>query len=239
MAVKQDIWHGDSIELLPRLHARRNVRSIITDPPFGVDNQSNMAVTASGKEHARKIANDSDPQIAMEVFTDVMTAALPAMMDESDIYIFTSHQVLEEWLVFTRQLLEPHGYRRKAIMTWEKDGPGMGDLNTWGMGVEFILYFKRGNRLKTAKRRNAVFHVPQVRPNALIHPHEKPLPLLNAFIEHSTMPGEFVLDPFGGSGSLARAARSMGRSALCIELDEKNFTMAKRSLDSGHGEGMF
>lgn len=219
-------------------HAKRNVRSVITDPPFGVNNQSNMAVTADGKANARKIANDESPEIAMKVFTDVMQSLIPGMHDESDIYVFTAHQVLEEWLVFTRQLFEPFGFKRKAILVWEKDGPGMGDLESWGMGCEFVLYFKRGSYRGPAPRRNNVLHTPQLRPGDLTHPHEKPTALLDTLLQHSTRPGDLVVDPFGGSGSLARAAREAGRSGISIELDEHNWQRAKAKLDAV-GSGLF
>jgi adenine-specific DNA-methyltransferase len=234
-----DIWHGDSVDLAKRFHAKRKIKCVITDPPFGVDNQSNMAVTAHGKEYARKIANDESPEVAIATFKSVMHSVLPGMQDESDIYIFTAHQVLEEWLVFTRELLEPSGFKRKALLVWEKDGPGMGDLNTWGMGCEFVLYYKRGNRAKSDTRRNNVLHIPQLRPNQLIHPHEKPLPLLELLIKHSTNPGDFLVDPFGGSGSLVRAAERTGRSAVAIEYDEYNYKEALKKLKEGEGEGMF
>lgn len=232
------IWHGDSADLGARFHAKRGIQSIITDPPFGVDNQSNMAVTKEGKEHARKIANDESPEVAIATFRRVMEAMIPGMKDNSDIYIFTSHQVLQEWLVFTQELLVPHGFRRKAILVWEKDGPGMGDLETWGMGCEFVLYYKRGNRERSDKRRNNVLHVPQLRPSELIHPHEKPLPLLELLIKHSTDPGDLVVDPFGGSGSLVRAAQRTGRHGVGIEYDELNYQKALKKLTEGEGAGM-
>lgn len=232
----QQIWHGDSRELGKRFVAKRNIQSVITDPPFGVNNQSNSSVTPEGKAMARKIANDETPEIAMAVFTEVMETIIPGMKDESDIYVFTSHQVLEEWLVFTKQLFEPHGFRRKALLVWEKDGPGQGDLGTWGMGCEFILYYKRGGRELTDKRRNNVLHTPQINPNKLIHPHEKPEPLLEILLKHSTSEGDLAVDPFGGSGSLARACRNMGRSGVSIEYDELNYKLAKEKFDD---VGMF
>lgn len=230
------IWHGDSIELAKKLKPK-TIQSIITDPPFGVDNQSNMAVTDEGKEYARKIANDESPEVAIEVFTKVMESLLPALKDEGDIYIFTAHQVLEEWLVFTSELLEPHGFTRKAILVWQKDGPGMGDLKSWGMGCEFILYYKRGSRAATAPRRNNVLAFSQLRPNQLIHPHEKPLPLLEALIEHSTSKGDWIVDPFAGSGSLVRASRSLGRNSIGMELDDKNYELASRKLNEATSAG--
>lgn len=231
MRVVQDVWHGDSAELGKRFLAKRMIQSVITDPPFGVDNKSNSAVTPDGKAYARKIENDETPEIAMATFERVMGTIIPAMKDESDIYVFTSHQVLEQWLEFTRVLFQPYGFVRKAIGVWAKDGPGQGDLKTWGMGCEFILYYKRGKRPMNGKRTNLIFNESQVWPGKLIHPHEKPTSLLCKFIEHSTNPGDLVVDPFGGSGSLARAARQTGRSGVSIESNEKNFKLAKQALD--------
>lgn len=234
----QDVWHGKSEDLALRFHAKRQIQSVITDPPFGVDNQSNSATTPEGKAMARKIANDETPEIAMATFEKVMQSVIPGMKDESDIYVFTAHQVLEQWLEFTRVLFQPYGFTRKAIGMWIKDGPGQGDLNTWGMGCEFILYYKRGRRPCSSKRTNLIFNESQVRPNKLIHPHEKPLGLLRKLIEHSTSEGDFIVDPFGGSGSLARAGRETNRSAISIEYDETNFKLAKRALDQME-QGLF
>jgi adenine-specific DNA-methyltransferase len=230
------IWHGDSIHLT-RLLKPGMIQSVITDPPFGVDNLSNMAVTAEGKSNARKIANDESPEIAMKTFTDVFGSLMPALKPASDIYVFTAHQVLEEWLTFTRNLFEPHGFTRKAILVWEKDGPGMGDLESWGMGCEFILYYKRGDRAKSDVRRNNILHTPQLRPNQLIHPHEKPTQLLETLIKHSTNPGDWLIDPFGGSGSLVRAAERTARCAIGIEYDEENWRRASAKLLEGEGAG--
>ena len=226
----QVIRHGDSREVLKKL-TNGTVASLITDPPFGVNNQSNMAKTQEGKKYARKIANDESPEQALSVFEEVMEVALPKMREQSDIYVFTSWQVLEMWLLRTERLFGEAGYTRKGIGVWAKDGPGMGDLDSWGMGMEFILYYKRGGRPRSDDRRNFVFNTPQIRPAQLIHPHEKPIALLQALIKHSTSPGDIVVDPFGGSGSLARAARELNRNALCVEYDEINYNLAVKKLN--------
>lgn len=232
MKLVQQVWHGKSEELAVRFHAKRQIQCVITDPPFGVNNQSNSAVTPDGKAMARKIANDETPEIAMETFSRVMASVMPGMKDDSDIYVFTSHQVLEQWLEFTRVLFQPFGFTRKAIGMWIKDGPGQGDLDTWGMGCEFILYYKRGRRPCSSKRTNLIMHHSQVRPGKLLHPHEKPTDLLIELMKHSTDPGDFLVDPFGGSGSLARAARQADRSAVSIEYDQFNYETAKKALDT-------
>ena len=231
------IWHGDSTELAARFKEGR-VDCIITDPPFGVDNQSNQAVTAEGKAYARKIANDESPEVAIATFKSVMNVLLPKTKADCDMYVFTSYQVLKEWLEMTDDFLGTHGFKRKAIIVWEKEGPGMGDTECpWGMGSEFVLFFQKGRRPKTGTRRNSVVRTPQLRPGELIHPHEKPVSLLEIFIKQSTEPGEFLVDPFGGSGSLVRAAERCGRSAVAIEYDEHNYNLATKKLNEGDGGG--
>lgn len=228
-----DIWHGDSIDLCKRFQAKKRVSCVITDPPFGVDNLSNMATTEEGKKYARKIANDESPEQAIKTFKAVMESLLPGTKDDADAYVFTSYQVLSDWLVMTDDFMPQFGFKRKAVLVWEKDGPGMGDLECpWGMGSEFILFFQKGRRPKSTKRRNSVLHVPQLRPNQLIHPHEKPEALLELLIKASTKEGDFIVDPFGGSGSLVRAAKACGRSAVAVEYDKQNYDLAKAKLDS-------
>lgn len=228
----QQIWEGKS-EILSQKFKAGSVDCIITDPPFGVDNLSNQAVTQTGKEYARKIENDESPEVAIAIFQRVMDVLLRKTQAECDAYIFTSYQVISEWLVMLDSFLPEYEFRRKAILVWEKDGPGMGDTNCpWGMGSEFIMYFQKGKREKDTRRRNSVLHVPQVRPNELIHPHEKPVPLLETFIKTSTKERDFIVDPFGGSGSLARAARNVHRSAVVIESNKKNYKLAKQKFDT-------
>jgi len=228
------IWHGDSIELCQKFKPG-SVNCIITDPPFGVDNLSNSSVTEQGKKYARKIANDESPEVALTAFTAVMATLLPKTSDDCDLYVFTAYQVLKEWLVYLDQYLEGHKFTRKSILVWEKDGPGMGDLNSWGQGHEFILFFKKGNAERQSARRSGVLHIPQLRPGQLIHPHEKPPELLEILVKHSTKPNQFLVDPFGGSGSLVRACRACGRNCVAIEIDKDNYEAGKRKLETEEG----
>lgn len=53
----------------------------------------------------------------------------------------------------------------------------------------------------------------------MIHPTQKPVPLLKMLIERITRPGALILDPFAGSCSLAVAAHETRRRFLCIDRD--------------------
>ena len=47
--------------------------------------------------------------------------------------------------------------------------------------------------------------------------YAKPVALLRRILELATEPGDLVVDPFGGSGTTAQAARETGRSSILIE----------------------
>ena len=64
-----------------------------------------------------------------------------------------------------------------------------------------------------------VWRVKKVPPQRMVHLTEKPTELAVRALGYSTLPGEKVLDLFGGSGSTLIAAEQMERRALVMELD--------------------
>ncbi|HIA7732010.1 TPA: site-specific DNA-methyltransferase, partial [Escherichia coli] len=55
------------------------------------------------------------------------------------------------------------------------------------------------------------------------HPCEKPADMLWQIINASSRPGDLVADFFMGSGSTIKAALSLGRRAIGVELEEERF----------------
>ena len=53
------------------------------------------------------------------------------------------------------------------------------------------------------------------------HPTPKPLDLYRRLAELLSRPGETILDPFMGSGTTLVAAKSLGRKAIGIEIEER------------------
>jgi DNA modification methylase len=64
-----------------------------------------------------------------------------------------------------------------------------------------------------------LWHVKKVNPQNMIHLTEKPVELAIRAMQYSSLPGENVLDLFGGSGSTLIAAEQTGRRAFLMELD--------------------
>jgi site-specific DNA-methyltransferase (adenine-specific) len=64
-----------------------------------------------------------------------------------------------------------------------------------------------------------------------VHPTQKPVDLIMPMIRYSCPKGGHVIDPFGGSGSTAIAARISGRSCTCIELDPDRAAIARNRIE--------
>jgi site-specific DNA-methyltransferase (adenine-specific) len=65
----------------------------------------------------------------------------------------------------------------------------------------------------------------------LLHPCQKPLPLLEFLIKTYTNEGETVLDNCVGSGSTCVACKNTNRNYIAIEKDEKYFFIAMERLN--------
>lgn len=64
-----------------------------------------------------------------------------------------------------------------------------------------------------------VWSIKKVNPQSMIHLTEKPVELAVRAIQYSSLPGENVLDLFGGSGSTLIASEQTGRNAFLMEID--------------------
>lgn len=64
------------------------------------------------------------------------------------------------------------------------------------------------------------------------HPHHKPFGVLEPLVRQYSRPGQLVLDPFGGSGSIAATAQRLGRRAATLELKAEWATRIRERLKS-------
>lgn len=62
------------------------------------------------------------------------------------------------------------------------------------------------------------------------HPHHKPFSALEPLVRAWSRPGELVLDPFAGSGSIPVAAARLGRQVACLELRPEWAALVTRRL---------
>lgn len=178
---------------------------VFTDPPYGVNYQSNMR-TKSAKFDVLK--NDDT------FITDWIAPV--ATVSTGFVFVWTSWKVLKEWIEFT----EPIGDLSNLII-WNKGGGGMGDLKkTFSSDYEVALVFNRGSEL-TGKRIGSVWDVGKDSAGSYHHPTQKPVGLAATAILSTTQPENIVLDVFGGSGSTLIAAEQTERTCYMMDIDPR------------------
>jgi DNA modification methylase len=108
-----------------------------------------------------------------------------------------------------------------------------GDLEgNYAYQTEMIVYGCKGDHKLIGDRpRNALFFK-RVEGRELIHPAQKPIPLLQFIISKSCRQGGVVLDPFSGSFSTTMAAHQMGIYSVGIDLDQKNVDLGIKRLSA-------
>lgn len=203
---KHRLMCGDStsIDAVDTLMSGHKADMVFTDPPYGVEYQSNMR-TKSQKFDV--LAND-------DAFLDI--SPIVESFSTGWMFVWTSWKVQTKWI----DLLGGFGYPTNIVI-WHKPGGGIGDLKkTFSSDYEVALVWNRGAEL-CGKRIGSVWTINKDGATTYVHPTQKPVALGVEAIDKTTNKGAVVLDLFGGSGSTLIACEKTGRTARLMELDPK------------------
>lgn len=192
---------------------------VLTDPPYGIDYQSSRRIDRLRKP---KIANDKTP------FVDFLPEALRVLKDGGVLLCFTRYDVEYKF----REAANTAGFVTYGQIIWDKVIHGMGDLNgdVAPQHENIIFARKSGPFVFPHRRPTSVIRIQRVMPDKLVHPNEKPVPLGERLIDQFCMPGGIVMDPFMGSGTIARACKDLGYNFIGFELDPKYVEIANKRL---------
>lgn len=226
---------------------------VIADPPYGnIVNKTWDHIEESDVvfcdwmiDWTRALERMSLPGAALYVWGGV---GLPRNGDKSPFRPFLRYLVEAELRT---------GYELSTPITWKKKrayGIQWGYLFT----REELAYFVLGNHKKPRKftvplleakrgyagynekypakseffRRTNVWDDVTEIMRGKVHINQKPRRLMEIPIEVHTEPGEWVLDPFAGSGTTAHAARALDRKFVVVEKDPEEFEKMVVSLRS-------
>jgi len=106
-------------------------------------------------------------------------------------------------------------------IVWDKQHPVLTRKDFMG-AFEICFYGWRlgaGHKYYGPNNATDLWHLKKIPPQQMEHLTAKPAELAVRAIQYSTIPGENVLDLFGGSGSTLIAAEQTGRHAYLMEID--------------------
>lgn len=193
------LYHGDCI----KDHAEwLEADVLVTDPPYGMAFKAGKRVNGQSSEWTSRWTGVA---IAGDETTEARDTAL-ASWGEKPALVFG-----------TWKKPAPEGVRE--VLVWDKVvSTGMGALDIpWRPSWESIYVLGKGF---AGKRSHGVLAIsmPTLDPARKDHPTAKPLSLMSALVSKTL---GTVADPFAGSGSTLVAAKSMGRKAIGVELEER------------------
>jgi len=201
---------GDCLEIIKQI-PDKSINAIITDPPYGIQYYSGRY----------KEKNPFDYMLNDDNFNVPLDLLYGKLKDDGSMFIFHSHRfpIIDE--------------RIKNTIIWVKNNWTAGDLRgNFGNQYECISFFPKSKFKNHSRRYSNVWHFNRVPYKSLLHPTQKPIPLIYRLIEVSTSKGEVILDPFLGSGTTVVAAERLGRRWIGIEISGDYCEVAKKRVNS-------
>lgn len=216
----ENLWlmKGDCLERIKEIPSG-SVDMVLTDPPYGMDFQSNRRVV---QQKFAKIANDK----SLDWVDSFIDECHRVMNDNSAIYFFCSWHNIDYF-----KLAIERKFKLKNMIVWVKNNHGSGDLKGgYAPQHEIVFYACKGRVLNRGKRLPDVIYADKIPSSKLIHPTEKNISMLSVFVNQHTDLCMTILDPFMGSGTTGVACANTGRKFIGIELDDHYFEVAKNRI---------
>jgi DNA modification methylase len=205
---------GDSTkpEDVAALMNGKKAKMMFTDPPWGVA----IGLDSNPRHRQRKgLANDNLPPEQFQQFLEGFVAAVKPHL-AGDVYCVLG---ASEWPRLD-QTLRAQGFHWSATIIWVKDVFVLG-RSKYHRRYEPLWYgWHEKAKSSFLDRRDVddVWEIPRPK-RSEEHPTMKPVQLPTRAILNSSIPGDVVVDPFGGSGSTLIAAEQTGRRAHVMELE--------------------
>jgi len=215
------IYHGDARLVLPVIDPA-SVSLLLTDPPYGVSERTSRGSNGRGTAFGGKPggthigATDFPP-----VFGDDQPFDPAPLLRFPVVALFGANHFADQlppsasWVVWDK--LDGLTTKKRAIGLDDNADCELIWTNTGGPAR---LIPHRWKGLVKASERG----------ETRVHPTQKPVALMRLLLDIWTDPGNLVLDPYMGSGPIARAAFDMGRRYIGIEIEERYCEIAARRL---------
>ena len=193
---------------------------VLTDVPYGMSFQS-----CRRKEKHLEIQNDDNLNWLPSWIKEVDRVA----KNDAHLYIFCSHHNIE---VFKTEIQK---YRKvKNILIWEKNNHGSGDLlGDYAPKYEFVIFCSNGERKLNGGRDSNIIKANKT--GNVHHGTEKPIDLMEFFINKSSEVDDIVLDTFAGSGATLIGAKNTRRNYIGYEIELEHFETINKRLQKTQG----
>ena len=229
------IYHGDCRDILPSLD---KVDLVLTDPPYNLGlfmQKRDTNLGAMRDNHFAVSGWDHVEQDEWEKNMHELFEESARVIKKGGSMVVCMSIIRVETLI---RLAQAHGFYYKTTGIWHKTNPMLRNMNLHFINsTEAWVYFVHGS--KTGKYNNKGKAIHDYIQTSTIgakekkhgkHPTQKPVALMEFFIDILSDKDDLILDPFMGSGTTLRAAKDLGRRVIGIEIEERYCEIAVKRL---------
>ena len=217
---------GDSIDVMKEI-PDESIDITITSPPYNL-----------GLKY--DIYDDNITLAGYEAFSlNWVYEAFRVTKDTGRLYLVLDDKLI--WMM--KPLAEEIGWTYAQLLVWCKPNfAGRARISgEWNMMTENILLFRKGKRTKMQNDRSLMDKLSVTTHNWFVetspqsnfkrdyqqkvHPAQMPVNLVRKWIART--PGQTVLDPFCGAGSVCIAAKELNRDYIGIDMSKNYCELAK------------
>ena len=235
MEIKENnLYFGDCKELLNSVE-KNSIDLVVSDVAYKITSRGSCG-TMSGfwKEKNSlngKIFNDNSIDIE-----DYINLLYRVLKDKTFCYIMCNNLNLPHFL---KVITEQTRFNFVKCLIWDKCQVICGK---YYMGCyEYIIMLRKGGDrpindcgIKDILRIPVPKNKRKFKDGSFVNPTEKPSQLFELLIRNSCNKGDIVLDPFCGSGTIARACINTDRKYIGFDLDERQIQYAKNEIEHMH-----
>jgi site-specific DNA-methyltransferase (adenine-specific) len=199
---------GDAVAWLRALPSE-SVDLLVTDPPYESLEKHRAIGTTTRLKHSKASSNDWFEIFPNARFPELFAEVYRVLRRNTHFYLFCD----PETMFVAKPIAEQAGFKFWKPLIWDKRTIGMG--YHYRARYECILFFEKGKRKLNDLGTADIIEVKRISGG---YPAEKPAAVSEVLIKQSSEPGQLVVDPFMGSGSVGAAAVGLGRAFLGNDL---------------------
>ena len=228
----------DCIEVMTSIE-ENSVDLILTDPPYNLGNFMRDRDTNLKKMRDNFFGSAGWDDLSFEEWEESMDSffeeSVRVLKHGGSMIVFMAIIKVESII----KIAERHGLYYKTTGIWHKLNPMPRNMNLHFVNsTETWIYFTYKKKTGTFNNDGKMIHdfiETAVASNGERkfgkHPTQKPVKLMEFFVNVLSNENDTILDPFMGSGSTGVAAIKNDRNFIGVELNEKYYNIARQRIE--------
>ena len=232
------LYNQDCIVTMETLK-QDSIDLILTDPPYNIGNFMKDRDTNLNKMRNNFFATAGWDNMQFDEWTTSMDSFFKSasrVIKKGGAMIVFMAIIKVETII---QLAEKNGFYYKTTGIWHKKNPMPRNMNLHFVNsTEAWVYFTYGTRTGTFNNNGHVLHdfvetsvTPYSERKYGKHPTQKPESLMRHFVTILSNEGDWILDPFMGSGTTGVVSKKTNRNFVGVELSKDYFDIAKHRIE--------